>query len=305
MATIRTSNNLDKIKELYKKTDELSKEIKSIANDIKFIEFESYTDYFIIHQFKRGISESGRVNIENLRRKEDSIYYKKIKKSNHQQDENIALPPSRALSEDSSVSVTASYIISSDTPTADENNNTMKVTDRKDNEKINKVSSEISTKSIIDSPDTQDIEPVHVRRSSRLSEKERQEKERREQKRLTGQAEGTKLRIQSRGYDTGQEFGADMSEEDGIHPSDSENQGDVIVIKDLYESLVPKIKDPKRRSDWVLPPRMRFTPEKQLHTRPEFDFIKINELVGTERISAVLSRFEGGVAGVRKKESRT
>lgn len=110
------------------------------------------------------------------------------------------------------------------------------------------------------------------RRSSRISERD-------------------KRRSQSR-------LGSEEDEEGDGHDGD---EGET-KIQDLYESLVPKILEPRRRSDWILPPKARYTPEKQMSTKPSFKSIKINELVGNKRIRSILSRFEGGVAGIRKRD---
>lgn len=37
-----------------------------------------------------------------------------------------------------------------------------------------------------------------------------------------------------------------------------------------------------------------------MRTKVVFDSIKVHELIDTDRIMKVLSRFEGGVAGIRK-----
>lgn len=70
-------------------------------------------------------------------------------------------------------------------------------------------------------------------------------------------------------------------------------------ILDLYESLVAKSVNPIRRSDWILPPRLRYTADKQLRTRATFTAIKIHELIGTSQMTKILSKFEGGVQGIR------
>ena len=74
------------------------------------MEFESYNDYFIIHTFKKGISESGRVNLDGLRKKEQMIQYKRARNANQKKlDDNISVPPTRTSSEESSNETTPSY----------------------------------------------------------------------------------------------------------------------------------------------------------------------------------------------------
>ncbi|GAV55266.1 hypothetical protein ZYGR_0AS05900 [Zygosaccharomyces rouxii] len=81
----------------------------------------------------------------------------------------------------------------------------------------------------------------------------------------------------------------------------TDSQSTVTEIKDLYESVIPKVKDPHRRSDWILPPRWRYTPEKKMKTNVIYEKVKLNELVSVAKIQRVLSRFEGGITGIRKK----
>ncbi|SMN20539.1 similar to Saccharomyces cerevisiae YOR279C RFM1 DNA-binding protein required for vegetative repression of middle sporulation genes [Maudiozyma saulgeensis] len=310
MTTGKINDNLNTIRKLYEKTKELNQEIKNIVKDIKPMEFESYADYFLIHTFKRGISESGRVNLDGLRKREQSIYYKRIRKPNEQKiDENISLPPKRASSEETSTSITPAQTV----PSSDKEDISDSKIDINDPERkpVNKVSAEISLNSIISAEDGQNDGAHNIRRSSRISQKDREDKLKREHEKIEEDAQRILSRKKHRGpgrpsrssyndnddgNDTGESF-------DSVSDSSNDKEtldSDLIVIKDLYETLVPKIKDPQRRSDWVLPPRMKYTQEKQLHTRPEYKSVKINELVGTNRISTILSRFEGGLAGVRR-----
>ncbi|CCH59185.1 hypothetical protein TBLA_0B03440 [Henningerozyma blattae CBS 6284] len=89
--------------------------------------------------------------------------------------------------------------------------------------------------------------------------------------------------------------------------TDNDNNGDIEngYVKPLYESLVSKVKKPYRRSDWVLPTKYRYTREKHFHTKPTFEVIKINELINNTKFKTILSRFEGGLAGVYKRNNNT
>lgn len=309
MATGKINDNLKTIRKLYKKTEELNEEIKNVIKDIKPMEFESYADYFLIHTFKSGISESGRVNLDGLRKREQSIYYKRIRKPSEQKiDENISLPPKRTPSEDSSTSITPAQTVSSsdkeDVPESKIDGNGA------GNKTVNNVSAEISLTSIISSDDIPNDGDHNIRRSSRISQKDREDKLKREHEKIEEDAQHSVSRKRHRGPgrppktshidsnddDTDGNFDSTTYSSNVDETPDSE----LIVIKDLFENLVPKIRNPQRRSDWVLPPKMKYVQEKQLHTRPEYKSIKIHELVSTDRMSTILSRFEGGLASVRK-----
>ncbi|KAG0671005.1 hypothetical protein C6P45_001512 [Maudiozyma exigua] len=316
MSSNNLTTNLDTIKELYKKTEKLNEEIKNVIKDIKPMEFESYADYFLIHTFKRGISESGRVNLDGLRRKEKSIYYKRIRRSNDPPiDENISLPPKRSSSGDSSTSITPLQTL----PSSDKENEYVESTSHSLEKKpVNNVSAEISLNSIISKDGQADNENHNIRRSSRISQKDREDKLKRDREELEAvaaeeeNANRSHLNKKQKGRGrpskskyTESSSGCDINGDNNISSEEDEidaSKSDKVVITDLYENLVEKIKDPQRRSDWLLPPKMKFSQEKQLHTRPEYKTVKIHELVNTNRISAILSRFEGGLAGVRSKD---
>lgn len=313
MSSNNITTNLDTIKELYKKTERLNEEIKNVIKDIKPMEFESYADYFLIHTFKKGISESGRVNLDGLRRKEKSIYYKRIRRSNDLPiDENISVPPKRSSSSESSTSITPSQTV----PSSDKESEKVRdITNTEQKEPINKVSAEISLNSIISEDVQTDNENNNIRRSSRISQKDREDKLKRDREEMEAEEEEianryrTNKKHKGRGKPSKSNYnesnsGSDTSKDNYSSENDDIDitKSDKVIITDLYESLVKKIKDPQRRSDWLLPPKMKFSHEKQLHTRPEYKTVKIHELVNSNRISAILSRFEGGLAGVRNKD---
>ena len=312
-----SSNNftseVDIIKKLCQKAEDLNKEIKDAMKEIKPMEFESYEDYFLIHTFKKGISESGRVNLDGLRRKEKSIYYKRIKRSSNSPiDENISLPPKRSSSGDSSTSITPSQTV----PSSDKE--TDKVEDipvAESKEPVNKVSAEISLNSIISEDVQTNNGNNNIRRSSRISQKDREDKLKRDREEMEAEEEEeianrSRLNKKNKGRNipsksnynesnSSSDANKDISSSEEDNDETGATKSDKVIITDLYENLVKKIKNPQRRSDWVLPPKLKFSQEKQLHTRAEYKTIKMHELVNSNRISTILSRFEGGLAGVR------
>lgn len=287
------SNGIKKMVELDNKRTKLNEEIKKFSNTIKPIEFESYYEFFLINTFKKGISASGHVDIESLRSRNNGMYYRKLKRSMVSSTRGSNTPNSNnALSdnednEDEEDDDTenerdhrSSFFVPESETTIDESKNgsTKRVTRaqlaaRKESEKdieVQEKQLEKSDRTLING----DISVTSIimsnetdgsiRRSSRLSQKS----------------------VES-----------SMSGSSGTTLSDV----NTTQIKDLYESLVPKVKDPYRRSDWVLPSRNRYTPEKQMRTKHSHEIVKVNELVDTDRIRSVLSKFEGGVAGIRKR----
>ncbi|CAI4769224.1 ADI_G0057990.mRNA.1.CDS.1 [Saccharomyces cerevisiae] len=307
---VRMSTNTEIIKNsdlqsLINDKRRLINEIKDFNKSIKPLEFESYQDYFLIKTFKKGISASGHVDIDSLRNKEYGIYYKKIKRNSTQE---VGEPIPRNTSSSSSSTRSNSSADISDTEYSGENTpTTTGAASRRRRTRSRAIQREnslpASLPSISEANANNDdvtiseingselpfpipiseVENIDIasditerdgirRRSSRISERD-------------------KRRSQSR-------LGSEEDEEGDGHDGD---EGET-KIQDLYESLVPKILEPRRRSDWILPPKARYTPEKQMRTKPSFKSIKINELVGNKRIRSILSRFEGGVAGIRKRD---
>ncbi|EDO15135.1 hypothetical protein Kpol_413p10 [Vanderwaltozyma polyspora DSM 70294] len=273
--------------EVSQRRNDLALAIKNFSSSIQPLEFESYSDYFIIHNFKKGRSASGRVDINVLRRREHSIYYTRIKRKDDKNGSESNSSTPNNLSDDSdsgtshnldklnkdkylgtSKSATPLGLTSSQTRItrsriSNNSSQNIQVIEQPTNSKpANLITCDISLKSIIPTP----VPDGTIRRSSRISQK----------------STNPSLKEES-----DEEELDDLDDNPRIH--------------DLFESLVPKVKKPYRRSDWILPTRSRYTPEKQLQTKPEYEVVKMNELVCTERVQAILSRFEGGVAGVRKK----
>ncbi|CCK71348.1 Rfm1p KNAG_0G02910 [Huiozyma naganishii CBS 8797] len=294
-------SKIDRIKELLKDGDTLSEDIKGLVSTIKPKEFESYHDFFIIHSFRKGRSESGRVDIDRIRRRQVGKYYERIKRDSTKEQtppvtagpedtDYSTAAPSRAGSAslgDSSNSVTESNAL--DFPTIEQ----PQLNPEKDSlfeqdattvvnpGQFDKIRADISTESIIGPLyPLSNTDANYIRRSSRISSKNT----------VTGDAGGSEAGSQPQ----------PVSRRSSASKSDSTEDGE-LEIKDLYESLVPKTDSPNRRSDWILPPRLRYTPDKQLRTKPVVNSIKINELIATDQITIILSRFEGGLAGIRKR----
>lgn len=277
---------LDRIIQLSRKRRTLNQEIKEFSQTIKPKEFESYHDYFLINTFKKGVSASGHVDLEGLKSRNNGRYYKRIKRGqNPDTREPNGSNPNGSLSDDEN-----------DNDAEDDeayDRNRFFVGDSDDNEPDQTPPKRVTRAQLAAKKETQKslesqekVEQTYknlingdisvtsiistvdsensIRRSSRLSQK-------------------------SNESSAGESAGSDMSETAAIN------------IKDLYESLVPKVCEPYRRSDWVLPSKNRYTADKQMHTKPVYEKIKVNELVNTDRVRNVLSKFEGGVAGVRKR----
>lgn len=340
------------LKSLTQESEQIYAEISNVVKDIVPLEFESYTDYFIIHTFKKGKSESGKVDMLDLRRRDHTQYYQKIKRSSSSNKSNtkgkdnltnqpqnntgtasVTPPPSSSSSldylhklndpmdedektirsktgpttttpdsstenkqqilqdgDDSPIDSISDGVDVDDLEDIYDSDQNPSSLDRPDNTNNNdKISGDITEQSIIEPPE-QDTSLGYRRRSSRISKKQEQKKlERQEQLRQTLLNAETKILSE-------QVVSPDTIPE-GV---ESDQEGEHNDVKDLYESLVPKVKAPTRRSDWVLPPRLKFQPEKQIRTKVVVESIKVHELIDTDRIMKVLSRFEGGVAGIRK-----
>lgn len=252
---VSISAELERIKERRKLLFDTVEELKS---SVRLSEFESYSDYFLINKFKMGKSESGRVNVLGLRNRHNRSAPRRTKGNTARNGQS-----SRSLS--------------SASDTEDEVNvaeNTGKSKDSKydDDYKPNNSSrsgTDVSNDLII----SDDKGKGPVRRSIRLTRKEKEKRLKKEHKSTDG------------------------SSREEMETSDINLKH--AVIQDLYENLVSKIDEPVRRSDWVLPPKRRYLPEKNQPVKHEPEQIKINELARNLRIKRILSRFDGGLAGVR------
>lgn len=270
------SNNLSSLERIKKRRLKLLREAQEIKNSVRPLEFETYYDYYLIHTFKKGVSVSGKVDIDGLRRRKGhGVYYKRIKRtSKNKQNEENGNDSSSDDESDHHKSGDEEYIPKSRTTRAQANKSTRSrnqsaqppsvspddLSDQKTPSHL--ITGDITTDSIIPTS----IADGTIRRSSRLSQKEKDA--------LENKVEGP-----------------------------SEIEGEVTAeIHDLYESIVPKIPDPVRRSDWMLPNKYRYVPEKHPPVKHTPEQLKINDLIHNNRIRSVMSRFKGGLAGVRKKD---
>ncbi|CCE63972.1 hypothetical protein TPHA_0G01350 [Tetrapisispora phaffii CBS 4417] len=298
------------LESIKKKQNELLDEIMKFRDSVKPIEFESYYDYFTLKNFKRGISASGQVDFNMLRRREHGIYYKKIKLDKTSQgnandtNSTAALPitttttstgnmsdnetnPSVIKAQDDDDKITKEEDFNESKSTTPEDivslppritrsqnsqtsiNNSVTSKERRpvssqfldDSKKL--INGDISVQSIIPNK----FLGNNRRRSSRIS------------KRITDKCS----------YNNSSNENSDNEESGTSH------------IQTLFERIIPKTLDPIRRSDWILQTKDRFSSEKHLQTHPQYTVIKMNELVSERKIQFLLSKFEGGLAGVRKK----
>ncbi|SCU78274.1 LAMI_0A04060g1_1 [Lachancea mirantina] len=268
---IKFLGNLEiNFKESKKRRLELSQTAEELRKQARPLEFESYEDFYLLQKFRRGISASGRVGVNALRSRRSGVYYKRIRRNNGSEN-NVSDSDSDSDDKDfqplrrSGRAQRGRPSAKSRASSSEENLTTI---DR-ESTPVNKILGEISTSSIIPSGNLDG----NVRRSSRLSQKE---KELLEQK-----AEEELLKLHS---------GEDDSEEK------------LPEIMALSESIIPKIVEPSRRSDWVLQTKYRFIPEKFTPVKHSPEQLKINDLIHNDRIRKVMTRFKGGLAGIRRKD---
>ncbi|CAL9737361.1 repression factor of MSEs protein 1 [Monosporozyma servazzii] len=339
MSTIKkesiTNGSLQDIKSLLKESQQLNIEISNVMKDIEPLEFESYTDYFIINTFKRGRSESGKIDMFTLLRRDTPKYYQKIKRSttkntgssNNSNDQciqqvsrNGTNSTQARVTPPQSTSSSLDYLHKLDDVESEFKNKKIRMTRSSAQTGIGNSKEGIQglTDSNWDGVNADDIEDIYdneleyepiakaseeVELSQDVEEEQQQNDDRndfrRRSTRISKQQEQKKLE----GAKRQNEMLHQDSEMDQTIQYDSNidgNPDERTDIKDLYESLVPKIKTPSRRSDWVLPPRLKYQPEKPIRTKVVVDSIKVHELIDTDRIAKILSHFEGGVAGIRK-----
>ncbi|CDO93040.1 unnamed protein product [Kluyveromyces dobzhanskii CBS 2104] len=236
-------------------------ELKQLEKQIRPREFESYAEYYLIKTFKIGKSVSGRVNVDGLRSRDSSGSYRRSKRSSQRISPPSSRNGSRSMS-GSSVDGDKSASDSDSGLTEKENDTNYKPSNP------SKINRDITTASIID-----EEKAGPIRRSSRLTRKEKEKK-------------SSKKKLKN-------------IEEDSRYATDSSSESASSMIQHLYENLINKVQEPVRRSDWLLPPKNRYTPEKNQPVKHEPEQIKINELARNLRIKKILSRFDGGLAGVR------
>ena len=191
---------LVKINRLYENSKKVSKHKKMINESahflekiIKPLEFESYFSYCQLRSFEKGYSETGVVDLEEVRNKDRPLYYTKLTKKN----------------------------------------------------KEKKVKEE------------QDV-PSSTRRSTRLTNK----------------------------------IGNTAADRD-IHEIEHEADKDEVVM--LMEDVVPKSKNPVRRSDVILPPKNRYIRERPPAIKPESSrLIKYSAFTNIPQIRKFIKRCANG-----------
>lgn len=289
-----SNNAVSTLIELTRKRDDLAEQIKVLSYQVKPIEFESYHEYFLINTFRKGISASGHVDVDRLRRKNHGKYYKRIKRG----------PNTTTTESVSSSPASPNNSLSDEDDTDDDNERDKQNTDDQDSygEDNDIANDESKTGS-----KRRTRAQAAAKKETKKSSPSQETLEQAEQKLINGdisvasiiptaKSEGTRRRSSRLTQRTNENSILSMSNSSMMPDEESFTK-----IRDLYESLVPKVKDPYRRSDWILPSKQRYTPEKQMQTKPVFEKVKINELVTSGRIRYILSKFEGGVAGVRKR----
>lgn len=265
-----------KLLQLDAKRKSIAKKIAKASVKIEPNEFESYYEYFLLNTFRKGISPRGQVNIDNVRshgkprarRARDYATRTPITSSgssaslDSEETENEGYKESfNRLTRIPKEVITFSIVQGTTQAPSEVASSTSKEIEEELWYQKSVINTNISVASILPTHDP----GVTGRKSARLSHKR------------TKTEDSTKY-----GEDTGR------------------NHEAIMPIKTLYESLVPKIKEPYRRSDWVLPSRLRYTPDKQMNTKVEYEKINLNELVSIGKIQRVFSRFEGGITGIRK-----
>ncbi|KAH3902404.1 uncharacterized protein SCODWIG_03793 [Saccharomycodes ludwigii] len=124
--------------------------------------------------------------------------------------------------------------------------------------------------------------PVTIRRSSRLSKKE---KEKEILKRTSDNKNLNNKKFKSA------KVGKPIPQSSTNKKTDDIDNK--IVICDLLEALVEKIPTPSRRSDWVLSPKNKYVPEKNTPIKPKNDnLVKIYQLTSNPKIQNILKKYK-------------
>ncbi|CAR28858.1 ZYRO0F13574p [Zygosaccharomyces rouxii] len=252
-----------KLMELNQRRLNINQKFRNECSCIKPLEFESYYEFFILATFQKGISASGHVDINSLR-----TNHGKIRRRAKRGIETFTREPIES-SGSSSESSESEELIYNEPSKKRRHNNSEIIDGNSPNEKqllisqLDEINGNICAASIMPKSELDG----NIRRSTRLST------------RSTTEAPDTN------------------SATNGA----TDSQGNVTEIRELYESVIPKVRNPYRRSDWILPPRLRFTPDKRMRTNVIYEKVKLNELVSIDKIQRVLSKFEGGITGIRKK----
>ncbi|KAF0269202.1 hypothetical protein FOG51_00073 [Hanseniaspora uvarum] len=201
-----SDDTLARINNIYENSKKISKHKKMINESthflskvIKPLEFESYYTYCKLRSFKKGYSETGIVDLEEVRNKDRPLYYTKLNKKNKE----------KKLKEDQDISTS-------------------------------------------------------TRRSTRLNNKTE-----------------------------------DIAADRNIHSIDflmnesEASNGDQVVM--LMEDVVPKSRNPVRRSDVILPPKNRYIRERPPAIKPESSrLIKYSAFTNVPQIKKFIKRCVNG-----------
>lgn len=241
--------------------------VKELESEVDQMEFESYRDYFILNTFKRGKSVSGRVDTSNLKKYKKRVYYERISSKSNQDYDTC----SSTGDVQTSLSSDNECVSTSGRQTRNQSNDSLNGVfsspgpGNKKRDKGNLINMHPQFDISIES--ILPKETSSVRRSMRLTSKEH---------------EKTKI----------------------LYEVTSKDDTEAANIN-LYEVIVQKISNPVRHSDRVLPTKQKYVPEKRVPVKHVPEQVKINELVQNKRIQRILSRFEGGLAGVRTSKTQS
>ncbi|KAL6941822.1 hypothetical protein ACO0RG_002960 [Hanseniaspora osmophila] len=237
----------------------INDEIKHFTQTIFPLEFESYFDFYNINNFKKGYSESGVVDVHELKRREHGVYYQKISRNGDDGSSNLG----------------------DEDPDADEIGNAGSDEDgdfETKNEKKNKKGKVGKSKKL--------PEPQVIRRSSRLSKKELENNKKLELEKKKEQV----LAIQKQQQKKLEEH---MKSKQVRKNKQATQSDDAQGLERIFENLVEKIPQPSRRSDMILPTKYRFVPEKTQGLKPNTDkLIKYHKLVQHKKISSFLTNYK-------------
>ena len=236
MSLNSSSDLTDTLQKLYETTLKVSKHKKLLNKTIiDFdkriypLEFESYYDYFKLKSFNKGFSESGVVDLDEVRHKDRPLYYTKLmKKDKKNQDKPTSSSRSRNSLEDKEKSADSTLETSNSTT-------------------------------------------IGKRRSTRLNNTEDRSK---------------------------------IKEDNEIENNNNNNHnninnnnkaGEESTVLRLPEDVIPKVVNPIRRSDVILPPKDRYVRERQPAIKPESNrLIKYSSFVNMPNIKKSIQKCSKG-----------
>ncbi|KAL6944881.1 hypothetical protein ACO0QE_002323 [Hanseniaspora vineae] len=240
------------------KKQKINDEVKRFNQTVFPLEFESYYDFYNINNFKKGYSESGVVDVNELKRREHGVYYQKISRSG--EDDTSTLDDEDVDAEEVD-------------NTGNDGDKDFKTKNRKKNTK-GKVGKSKNPP-----------EPPVIRRSSRLSKKELENS-----KKLELEKKEQALAVQKQQQKKREE---QLKAKKNKKKPQSINDDDTQGLDRLLENLVEKIPQPSRRSDIILATKYRFVPEKTQGLKPNTDkLIKYHKLVQHKKINSFLTNYK-------------